>query len=116
VTIEEMEKLAGAVIKRLPREFRELMSNVIVVVKERPARAQDREFGPGLMGLYEGVPLSERGTSYSGAMPDKITLFRENLDGGSRRAVSARIKHTLLHELAHHFGMDDDELIEKDLY
>ena len=111
-----MEKLAAAVIKGLPREFRDLMSNVVVVVKERPTRAQDREFGEGLMGLYEGVPLDERGTSYSGAMPDKITLFRENLDGGGRRAVGSRIKHTILHEVAHHFGMDDDELREKDLY
>lgn len=103
-------------VKRLPRRFRDAVVNMVITVKEFPTRAQDREFGEGLMGLYEGVPLDERGTDYSGVMPDKITLFRGNLEGGSRKAVAARVRHTLMHELAHYFGMDDDELIEKDLY
>ncbi|MHB0995149.1 MAG: metallopeptidase family protein [Elusimicrobiales bacterium] len=118
MTREEFEALAARVIKSLPREFRAAMDNIVVLVKDAPTRAQDREFGPGLYGLYEGVPLPDRSSGYSGAMPDKITLFKNNLEYGVRteRAVAARIRHTLLHELAHYFGMDDEELIRKDLY
>lgn len=115
---EEFEALAARVIKGLPREFRAALENVVVLVKDAPTRAQEREFGPGLYGLYEGVPLPDRSSGYSGAMPDKITLFKKNLEYGVRneKAVAARIRHTLLHELAHYFGMDDEELIRKDLY
>lgn len=118
MTEEEFEAVVEAAVRNLPRRFRGLLDNVIITVKERPTRAQDRRYGRGLMGLYEGVPLAERGQGYSGAMPDKITLFRENLDYGraGRKAVAARVRHTLLHELAHHFGMDDEELLEKGLY
>jgi predicted Zn-dependent protease with MMP-like domain len=118
MTLEEFEKAAAKAIKKLPREFRERLDNVIVTVRETPSRAQVRRFGSGLLGLYEGVPLSERGQFYSGAMPDKITLFKANLEAGARgeKAVEARVRHTLMHELAHHFGMDDDELLEKGLY
>lgn len=118
MTTEEFEELAAAAIKKLPKEFRGRLDNVVVLVKAAPTKTQGRRFGPGLLGLYEGIPLSERGSFYSGAMPDKITLFKDNLEDGARdaKAVAARIRHTLLHEIAHHFGMDDDELIEKGLY
>lgn len=118
MTPEEFETLAAQAVKSLPRRWRALLDNVIITVKERPTKAQDRRYGRGLMGLYEGVPLDERGQAYSGFMPDKITLFRSNLDygGAGRPEVAARVKHTLLHELAHHFGMDDEELRKKDLY
>lgn len=118
MTQEEFEALAAKVIKGLPREFRASLDNIVVLVKDAPARAQEREFGPGLYGLYEGVPLPDRTSGYSGAMPDKITLFRKNLESGAKteKALAARIRHTLLHELAHYFGMDDEELVRKDLY
>ena len=117
MTLEEFERLADKAVKGLPREFRARLDNVIVTVRLAPTAAQVKRFGRGLMGLYEGVPLTERGSFYSGAMPDKITLFKENIetapaDGG----VEQRIRHTLMHEIAHHFGMDDEELIEKGLY
>lgn len=118
MTLDEFEALAAQAIGKLPREFRERLDNVVVLVKEAPSKTQARRFGAGLLGLYEGVPLLERGQFYSGAMPDKITLFKANLEAGARdpKAVAARIRHTLMHELAHHFGMDDDELLEKGLY
>lgn len=118
MTQQEFENLAARVIRGLPREFRDSLENIVVLVKDAPTRAQDREFGPGLYGLYEGVPLPDRSSGYSGAMPDKITLFKDNLEYGVRteRAVAARIRHTLLHEIAHYFGMDDEELIRKGLY
>jgi predicted Zn-dependent protease with MMP-like domain len=118
MTIEDFEKLAGKAVRRLPREFRERLDNVVIAVEAAPTRAQTRRFGRGLLGLYEGVPLSERGSFYSGAMPDKITLFMDNIAAGrgSEAELLGAIRHTLMHEIAHHFGMDDDELIEKGLY
>jgi len=118
MTIEDFEKLAGQAVKKLPREFRARLDNVVIAVEAAPSRAQVRRFGRGLLGLYEGVPLSERGSFYSGAMPDKITLFMDNITAGrgSEAELVGAIRHTLMHEIAHHFGMDDDELIEKGLY
>ncbi len=118
MTREEFEEAVAAVVRELPAEFRDSLENVALLVRDMPTRAQRRRFGPGLFGLYEGVPLPDRGQYYSGAMPDKITLFKANLEYGvkTRRGVEARIRHTLLHELAHYFGMDDDELLEKGLY
>ena len=118
MTDEEFERLAEKVVGGLPEEFRARLENVVVVVRPAPTAEQARRFGAGLLGLYEGVPLTERGSFYSGAMPDKITLFRENLTAGavSEAAVEGCVRHTLLHEIAHHFGMDDDELRKKGLY
>jgi predicted Zn-dependent protease with MMP-like domain len=118
VDISEFEKLAAKAIRRLPREFRARLDNVIVTVKAVPTKDQVSRYGGGLLGLYEGVPLSERGTSYSGAMPDKITLFKNNIEAGDGDEASLvdRIRHTVMHEIAHHFGIDDDELRAKGLY
>jgi len=118
MTIEDFEKLTALAIKKLPREFRARLDNVVIAVEAAPGKAQVRRFGRGLLGLYEGIPLSERGSFYSGAMPDKITLFMDNIAAGRRSEAEllGAIRHTLMHEIAHHFGMDDDELIEKGLY
>lgn len=89
-----------------------------MVVRPRPTKEQAEEFGEDLYGLYEGVPLDQRGTGYSGAMPDKITIFRDFLeeDLDTKEEIAEEVRLTVMHELAHHFGMDDDELIEKGLY
>lgn len=118
MTQEEFEKLTAKAIKGLAREFRERLDNVVVTVRAVPTREQERRFGRGLLGLYEGVPLPERGTWYSGAMPDKITLFKRNIeqDCATARETELKIRHTIMHEVAHHFGMDDDELLRKGLY
>jgi predicted Zn-dependent protease with MMP-like domain len=114
----EFEKLAARAMRRLPRWFRERLDNVVVTVKPAPTRAQAARFGRGLLGLYEGVPLLDRGAFYSGAMPDKITLFMKNIEAGcaNPEEVAAKVRHTLMHELAHHFGMSDEELLKKGLY
>ena len=118
MTTEEFEKLAARALRGLPRSLRARMENVVVVVKDAPDAAQRRRYGRGLLGLYEGVPLPERGAWYSGAMPDKITLFKDNIEGtaSTTAELEAQVRHTVLHEMAHYFGMDDDELIEKGLY
>lgn len=118
MTLDEFEKVTAKTARSLPPEFRARLDNVVIIVKAAPAARQARRFAGGLLGLYEGVPLADRGTSYSGAMPDKITLFKDNIEAGCADAgeIAGRIRHTLLHEIAHHFGITDEELREKGLY
>ncbi|MBU2573677.1 MAG: metallopeptidase family protein [Elusimicrobia bacterium] len=118
MTNSEFEKLADAALKGLPPFFREKLSNIVVTVRAAPAPAQVRRFGRGLMGLYEGVPLLNRGTGYSGMMPDKITLFRKNIEavGGNEAGIMGEVRHVVMHEIAHHFGTTDAELRRKGLY
>ena len=118
MTLEEFEKLVAAALKDLPEAFREKMNNVAVVVADAPTSAQARRFGTGLMGLYEGIPLADRTTGYSGAMPDKITIFRKSVEAvcATRAEIPDEVRHVVMHEIAHHFGIDDDELKRKGLY
>jgi len=94
------------------------MENVVVLVTDVPTAQQRGRFGPGLLGLYEGVPLTDRTAHYSGAMPDKITLFRKNLEAScsAPEELEARIRDVVMHEIAHHFGITDAELRQKGLY
>jgi predicted Zn-dependent protease with MMP-like domain len=89
------------------------MSNVQVVVEEEPPA------GMPLLGLYQGVPLTHRGSYYAGALPDKITIFRGPLEryyGGSADRLRREIRRVVLHEIAHHFGISDERLVELDRY
>lgn len=97
----------------LPRELAESMSNVEVVVEEEPPG------GMPLLGLYQGVPLTHRGAFYAGALPDKITIYRgplERLYGADESRLRTEIRRVVLHEVAHHFGISDERLIEMDRY
>ena len=97
----------------LPRELRESMSNVEIVVEEEPPA------GMPLLGLYEGVPLTRRGAYYGGVLPDKITIYRgplERLYGADRERMREEIRRVVLHEVAHHFGISDERLVEMDRY
>ena len=100
-------------IDSLPRELRERISNVEIVVEDEPP------LGQPLLGLYQGVPLTKRGSSYNGALPDKITVYRgplERLYGWDAHVLRDQIRHVVLHEIAHHFGISDERLIEIDRY
>ena len=81
------------------------MRNVVVLVEDEPAV-------PGLLGLYEGVPLTERDTYYGGVLPDRITIYRGPLSRLSRDVAELQheVRVTVVHEIAHHFGIDDDRL------
>lgn len=118
MTLEEFEKHTARAIRRLPKFFRDKMQNVVVLVAAVPRAAQERRFKGGLLGLYEGVPLLDRTAHYSGAMPDKITLFKDNIEARCPGAeeLEKEILHVVMHEIAHHFGITDKELIEKGLY
>jgi len=118
MTPEEFEKLAAKAVKGLPKFFKEKMRNVVLVTADRPTAAQERAFGRGLLGLYEGVPLLERGTGYSGAMPDKITIFQKNIERccSTPGETEEEVRDVIMHEIAHHFGTTDEELRQKGLY
>jgi predicted Zn-dependent protease with MMP-like domain len=97
----------------LPDELREAISNVEIVVVDEPPDGQP------LLGLYQGVPLSRRTTTYSGVLPDRISIFSgpiTRLAGGDADRLRREIKHVVLHEMAHHFGISDERLIELDRY
>ena len=89
--------------------------NLIVVVEDYPTAEQDPS-GHGILGIYEGVSLLERSGDYWGAMPDQITIFRMPHIGLGldRHEMEVEIRRTVLHELAHHLGIDDRRLEEID--
>ena len=96
-------------VDSLPPELRKAMSNVEIVVEEQ--NAED----PDLYGLYLGIPLTERDTGYAGALPDKIAIYRLPLVeefGDDPEVLEDEIRITVLHEIAHHFGIDEDRLTE----
>ncbi|MGI8606503.1 MAG: metallopeptidase family protein [Gaiellaceae bacterium] len=96
-------------IASLPLELREAMSNVEIVVEEENAEDLD------LFGLYLGIPLTERDHGYAGVLPDKIAIYRLPLEeefGDDPDLLEDEIRITVLHEIAHHFGVDEDRLTE----
>jgi predicted Zn-dependent protease with MMP-like domain len=100
----------------LPPELSDLLDNVAIVVDDWPGYSTPLVAdGPDetLYGLYEGVPLTERGAGYYGMLPDKITIFRGPLERDfSRRELEEQIRITVVHEIAHHFGIDEERLEE----
>ena len=113
---DAFDLLVEQALDSLPPAIAGHMANVAVVVADWPTRAQRRDAGlaPGeeLLGLYEGTPLTERDAGYDLVAPDRITIFRRPLlaVSGSRDELEAEVRRTVLHELAHHFGIDDDRL------
>jgi len=109
------ERLVAEAIDSLPEQSKERLDNVAVVGDDRPPRgAAGRRARPGtiLLGLYQGMPLTERDTRYGLAFPDKITIFQKNIEAICRSddEIREQVRDTVLHEIAHHFGMDDDRL------
>ena len=107
MTREEFEELVAEALDRIPQELTRLMDNVAVFVEDEPP-AED----PELLGLYEGTPLTDRGEWYAGVLPDRITIYRgptlRMCD--TREDVVAETEVTVVHEIAHHFGIDDARL------
>lgn len=104
------ERLVAEAIDGLPRWVHERLENVEVIVEDR---APDDD--PDLLGLYQGVPLTERGLDYFGVLPDRITLFRDTIEdeaGDDDEALKQVVQETVIHEVAHFFGISDDRLHE----
>ncbi|UCC89580.1 MAG: metallopeptidase family protein [Anaerolineales bacterium] len=116
------EALVAEALDSLPPDIQEKLENVEVVVEWRPSPAQLRRLGIGsghtLFGLYEGVPLTGRTSSYGMVLPDKITIFQQPIEAvcQSNQQVRHVVRRTVLHELAHHFGLSDERLRELGVY
>ena len=105
----EFEDHVQRALDSLPPDLRRAMSNVEIVVEEE--NAED----PDLFGLYLGVPLVERDSGYAGVLPDKIAVYRRPLEeefGHDPEVLEDEIRITVLHEVAHHFGIDEERLAE----
>jgi predicted Zn-dependent protease with MMP-like domain len=113
VTREEFEDLVEQALAELPPDIAAVIDNVAVVVEDHPTPEQDPH-DEGLLGLYEGISLAERGLDYFGVMPDRITIFmKPHLAMGLHDdELRAEIRTTVLHEMAHHLGIDDHRLHE----
>ena len=111
--MHEFEAVVDDVLDGLPDWVKERIDNLMVVVEEQ-ATADQNPDGDHLLGLYDGVNLIERSADYWGAMPDQIYVFyRPHLELGlEREELVEEIRRTVLHELAHHLGIDDDRLTE----
>jgi predicted Zn-dependent protease with MMP-like domain len=103
---EAFEELVAEALDDLPPELARLMSNVALFVEDDNPDEHD------LLGLYEGIPLTERGSTYMMAMPDRITIYRLPTLRICADAdeVREQVQITVVHEIAHHFGIDDDRL------
>jgi predicted Zn-dependent protease with MMP-like domain len=108
VSRERFEELVADALDSLPPELGTEMENVAVLV-------EDRAKGRALFGLYQGIPLTKRGPgSYSGVMPDRITLYQDEICEvcSTEAEVVAMVRKTVIHEVAHHFGISDPRLDE----
>ncbi len=113
MTIDEFETHVTMVVDSLPEHIRAAMDNIDVMILEEPDEHLDPD-GEGLLGLYQGIPLPERGVDYAGVLPDIIYIFRRphlalQLPEDELRQEIAK---TVIHEVAHYFGIDDDHLDE----
>src|SRR5262245_21388939 len=112
------EELIQKAIQELPQEFRNKLENVAVIVEDYPSeelmRQMDLSPDNTLFGLYEGVPLTERLWSYEPLYPDRILIFQKAIEDecDSPEEVKEELKTTLVHEVAHFFGIDDEYLEE----
>ena len=107
MTRERFEELVTEALDLVPAELSALIDNCVVLVEDEPP-ADD----PDLLGLYDGTPLTERDSTYAGVLPDRITIFRNpTLDMcATEEEVVEEVNITVVHEIAHHFGIDDDRL------
>jgi predicted Zn-dependent protease with MMP-like domain len=110
---DRFEELVADALDGLPDWVAERLDNVEILIEEAPP-SSDR----GLLGVYEGIPLTKRGLDYAGVTPDRITLFQRNIESQARNEEGLKrvIRHTVVHEIAHFFGISDERLLEIDRY
>jgi predicted Zn-dependent protease with MMP-like domain len=125
VAREEFEAMVREAVDGLPEALRARMSNLAIVVQDHPssrdlheAHRRGEEEPDGLFGLYRGVPLPQRGFYYDKVLPDLITIYQATHEEEchSREELREQVRITVRHEIAHHFGIDDDRLEELGAY
>ncbi len=104
---DRFDEMVADALDDLPEGLGQLMRNVAVTVEHDPGP-------PGLLGLYQGVPLTSRTSQYAGVLPDRITIYRQAICAACRTdaEVADQVRRTVIHEVAHHFGIDDSRLRE----
>ncbi|TRZ80080.1 metallopeptidase family protein [bacterium] len=114
----EFEKTVREAIDLIPQKFLARLDNVVITVEDEPNEKQKKKLrmrnGIVLLGLYEGIPQSKR-AFYSGALPDKITIFKkpiEEIAGENEERIKKMVKEAVWHEIAHHFGLNEQEVHE----
>lgn len=118
ISDEEFERLIAEVMDELPEHYAQNMNNVAITWADEPTAEQREKLrlrgSETLFGLYEGIPLTRRGAGYSLVLPDKITIFKNPLVSYvfSPDQLKAQVKHTLWHELGHHFGLEHKHIHE----
>jgi len=122
MTREEFEIIVQEGILAIPKGFLKKLDNVGIVIEDEPTRAQlsKMKVHPRwtLFGLYEGIPRTGRTTSYSGVLPDKITIFQKSIERNARSVdeIKEIVKNTVWHEIAHHFGMDEERIRKAEIH
>ena len=120
--LKDFEKLIEEALEELPEVFRQKMENIDIVVEDEPTPEQKKAGGVKgkalLMGLYQGVPLSKRTHFYGNVLPDKITIFKNNIERICRTEddIKETVRHTVIHEFAHYFGISDKNMRESETY
>ena len=116
VNSERFERLVAEAVDSLPEEFRLRLENIDIVVKEQPSPGQLADLGlkrgDTLLGLYQGVPLTNRGRSYGLVTPDIITIFKKPIESQCKNdaEIMAEVRGVVQHEIAHYFGISDARL------
>lgn len=113
MTPDEFETAVSDALENIPEDLLAMMDNVAVFIEDRYEPRPDEDPHTSLLGLYDGVPLTERDDGWAaGAMPDRIIIFQEDTLAAcsSREEVIAEVQITVVHEIAHHFGVDDETL------
>lgn len=116
ITDQEFDQLVTRAMNELPQEYITQLDNVAIVYADEPTDEQIERMKIDnnhlLLGLYEGIPRTQRGGNYSMVLPDKITLFKRPLLGitHTKEALLEQVKRTLWHEIAHHYGLDHDRI------
>ena len=112
------ESVVEEALKDLPKKFAAALHNIHVVVEDEPTpeELEELDLGPDetLFGLYQGIPLPDRGVDYANVLPDRIAIYQKPLEEAcsSRSELIYEIRETVFHELGHYFGMSDEEMEE----
>ena len=117
MTDEQFDKIITRAMDELPQHYIRGLDNVAITIADNPTfdqlKKQGVRHGQLLLGLYEGIPLTQRGAGYAFVLPDKITLFKQPIlmvAGSDEQRIFEQIKRTLWHEIAHHYGLGHDRI------
>ena len=123
MTRKEFETLVRNALKKLPKKFKNKLQNIDFVIEEELTVDMAKKLGVGakghLLGLYQGVPLKDRTQYYGMVLPDKVTLYKQNIERECEERgldVSKEVRHIIQHEIAHHFGISDKRLKDLGVY